>query len=183
MGIGLIVLIVVVVLALALVAMYNNLVKLRNMVDNAWAQIDVQLQRRLDLVPNLVESVKGYASHERGTLDEVTRARAAVASATTPQAKMAADNMLTNTLKSLFAVAEAYPDLKANVNFQQLQAELANTEDKISYMRQSYNDVVMKFNTAIQTFPAVLFAGMMGFSKRESFDAVPAAETAPRVQF
>ena len=178
-----IVLVVVVVLVVAVIALYNNLVKLRNMVDNAWAQIDVQLQRRLDLIPNLVETVKGYASHERGTLDEVTEARAAVVNAGTPAGKMEADNMLTGALKSLFAVAEAYPDLKANVNFQQLQAELSSTEDKISYMRQSYNDTVMKYNTAIQTFPAVLFAGMMGFSQRESFDAAAGSDVAPKVQF
>ena len=171
------------VLVIAAIALYNNLVKLRNMVDNAWAQIDVQLQRRLDLIPNLVETVKGYASHERGTLDEVTEARAAVVNAGTPAGKMEADNMLTGALKSLFAVAEAYPDLKANVNFQQLQAELSSTEDKISYMRQSYNDTVMKYNTAIQTFPAVLFAGMMGFSQRESFDAAAGSDVAPKVQF
>ena len=126
-----VVLVIVVVLALAVIGLYNNLVKLRNMVDNAWAQIDVQLQRRLDLIPNLVETVKGYASHERGTLDEVTQARTAVMNAGTPEGKMQADGILTGALKSLFAVAEAYPDLKANVNFQQLQAELSNTEDKI----------------------------------------------------
>ena len=184
MDIVLIVVIVIVeVLVIAAIALYNNLVKLRNMVDNAWAQIDVQLQRRLDLIPNLVETVKGYASHERGTLDEVTEARAAVVNAGTPAGKMEADNMLTGALKSLFAVAEAYPDLKANANFQQLQAELSSTEDKISYMRQSYNDTVMKYNTAIQTFPAVLFAGMMGFAKRESFDAAAGSEVAPKVQF
>ncbi len=182
--IGIIIIVaIVVLLVIALIAMYNNLVKLRNMVDNAWAQIDVQLQRRLDLIPNVVETVKGYATHEKSTFEQVTAARSAVMEATTPEAKMEADNVLTGTLKSLFAVAEAYPDLKANVNFQQLQAELSNTEDKISYMRQSYNDVVMKFNTAIQTFPAVIFAGIMGFKKRESFDAQTEAETAPKVQF
>lgn len=178
-----ILLIIVVVIIIAAVTLYNNLVKLRNMVDNAWAQIDVQLQRRLDLIPNLVETVKGYASHERGTFEAVTQARTAVMNATTPEGKMEADNILTGALKSLFAVAEAYPDLKANTNFQQLQAELSNTEDKISYMRQSYNDMVMKFNTAIQTFPAVVFAGMMGFKQRESFDAAVGAENAPKVQF
>lgn len=178
-----VILVIIVVLIVAIIALYNNLVKLRNMVDNAWAQIDVQLQRRLDLIPNLVETVKGYATHERGTLDEVTQARSAVMSARTPEGKMEADGILTGALKSLFAVAEAYPDLKANVNFQQLQAELSNTEDKISYMRQSYNDTVMKYNTAIQTFPAVLIAGMMGFSQRESFDAAAGSDAAPRVQF
>lgn len=183
MTVVIIIAVIVVVLIVALIAMYNNLVKMRNMVDNAWAQIDVQLQRRLDLIPNLVETVKGYASHERGTLDEVTQARSAVMNATSPEGKMQADGMLTGALKSLFAVAEAYPDLKANENFLQLQSELANTEDKISYMRQSYNDTVMKFNTAIQTFPAVLIAGMMGFTKRDSFDADAGSETAPKVQF
>lgn len=172
---------IVVVLAIAAIALYNNLVKLRNRVDNAWAQIDVQLQRRLDLIPNLVETVKGYASHERGTLDEVTAARSAVMDAATPADKMAADNMLTSTLRSLFAVAEAYPDLKANVNFQQLQSQLSETEDKISYMRQSYNDTVMTYNTAIQTFPGVLLSG--AFKPRQSFEAVQGAIEAPQVKF
>ncbi len=180
---AIILIVVVVVLVIAVIMLYNNLVKLRNMVDNAWAQVDVQLQRRLDLIPNVVETVKGYAAHENSTLAQVTAARSAVAQAPTPGAKMAADNMLTGALKSLFAVAEAYPDLKANANFQQLQAELSATEDKISYMRQSYNDTVMKYNTAIQTFPAVIFAGMMGFKERESFDAAAGAEMAPKVQF
>lgn len=178
-----IILAIIIVLVIAAIAMYNNLVKLRNMVDNAWAQIDVQLQRRLDLIPNLVETVKGYASHESGTLQKVTEARAAVAHASTPEEKMAADNALTGTLKSLFAVSEAYPDLKANANFQQLQSQLSETEDKISYMRQSFNDTVMKYNTAIQTFPAVLFAGMFGFKERPSFDAAAGAEVAPTVSF
>ena len=167
---------IAVVLIVFIIALYNKLVKLRNMVDNAWAQIDVQLQRRLDLIPNVVETVKGYAQHESATLD-------AVANASTPESRMGANNHLTETLKSLFAVAEAYPDLKANANFQQLQAELSNTEDKISYMRQSFNDTVMKYNTAIQTFPAVLFAGMMGFKERPSFAAEEGASTAPKVTF
>ena len=141
--------VVVVILAIVLIALYNNLVQLRNRVDNAWSQIDVQLQRRLDLIPNLVETVKGYAAHESGTLQKVTEARSAVCNATTPEQKMAADNFLSGTLKSLFAVSEAYPELKANANFQQLQSQLADTEDKISYMRQSFNDTVMKYNTAI----------------------------------
>ena len=178
-----IILVIVVVLVVAVIGLYNNLVKLRNMVDNAWAQIDVQLQRRLDLIPNLVETVKGYAAHESGTLEEVTKARTAVMNAPTPEGKMQADGILTGALKNLFAVAEAYPDLKANTNFQQLQAELSNTEDKISYMRQSFNDTVMKYNTAIQTFPAVLIVGMMGFKERDSFDATAGAEVAPKVQF
>ncbi len=179
------IIIVVVVVALLgiVVAMYNNLVKMRNMVDNAWAQIDVQLQRRLDLIPNLVETVKGYASHESTTLSSVTEARAALASAETMGDKMKADNALTSTLKSLFAVSENYPDLKANQNFLKLQSELANTEDKISYMRQSYNDVVMKYNTGIQTFPGNIFASIFGFKQRESFDANVEADTVPSVSF
>ena len=174
---------IIVVLAIIVIALYNNLVQLRNRVDNAWAQIDVQLQRRLDLIPNLVETVKGYAAHESGTLQKVTEARSAVAHAATPEQKMAADNVLTDTLKSLFAISEAYPDLKANQNFQQLQSEITATEDKISYMRQSYNDVVMKFNNAIETFPGMLVASPFGFKKKESFDANAAAAGAPVVSF
>lgn len=173
----------VVAVIVLLVLLYNNFVQLRNRIDNAWSQIDVQLQRRLDLIPNLVETVKGYAQHEQGTLSAVTQARSAVMSANTPEAKMEAENVLTDTLKSLFAVTEAYPTLKADANFRELQAELSNTEDKISYMRQSYNDCVLAYNNAIQTFPGVLVAGMFGFTKRESFGADAAAATAPQVKF
>lgn len=173
----------VVAIVVLLVLLYNNFVQLRNRIDNAWAQVDVQLQRRLDLIPNLVETVKGYAQHEQGTLSAVTQARSAVMSASTPEAKMAAENVLTDTLKSLFAVTEAYPTLKADANFRELQTELSNTEDKISYMRQSYNDCVLAYNNAIQTFPGVLVAGMFGFTKRESFGADAAAATAPQVKF
>lgn len=174
---------IVVILAIALIGMYNNLVRMRNRVDNAWAQIDVQLQRRLDLIPNLVETVKGYAAHESGTLEAVTQARNAAMSATTPEARAEAENMLTGALKTLFAVSEAYPDLKASANFLDLQAQLSETEDKISYMRQSYNDTVMKYNNGIQTFPAVIFAGMFGFKERELFEAAAPAATAPQVSF
>lgn len=183
MTIIIVVIVVIVALALLLISMYNNFVKLRNLCDNAWAQIDVQLQRRLDLIPNIVETVKGYAKHESETFQKVTEARSAVANASTPEEKMAADNVLTGTLKSLFAVAEAYPELKANTNFLELQSELSNTEDKISYMRQSYNDVVMKYNNALQTFPGNIFAGMFGFQARPSFDAASGAEVVPKVQF
>ena len=179
----LVIALVIAALVVAAIVMYNNLVKMRNRVDNAWSQIDVQMQRRLDLIPNLVETVKGYAAHENATLDEVTRARSAVASAQGPEDKMAAENFLGGTLKSLFAVSEAYPDLKANAQFQQLQSELSDTEDKISYMRQSYNDTVMKYNTAIQTFPALLVAGPFGFRERTGFDAVASANEAPKVSF
>ena len=175
--------VIVVILAFALVGLYNNFVKLRNRVDNAWSQIDVQLQRRLDLIPNLVETVKGYAAHESGTLESVTAARTACMNATTPEQRAEAENVLTGTLKTLFAVSENYPDLKANQNFLELQGELRDTEDKISYMRQSYNDTVMTFNNAIQTFPGVLIAGPFGFKARELFDAAESAAAAPSVKF
>lgn len=178
-----VIVVIVVILAIALIGMYNNLVRMRNRVDNAWAQVNVQLQRRLDLIPNLVETVKGYASHESGTLEAVTQARTAAMAATTPEARAEAENMLTGALKTLFAVSEAYPDLKASTNFLDLQAQLSETEDKISYMRQSYNDTVMTFNNAIQTFPGVLIAGPFGFKARELFDAAESAAAAPSVKF
>ena len=178
-----VIVVIVVILVIALIAMYNNLVRLRNRVDNAWAQVNVQLQRRLDLIPNLVETVKGYAAHESGTFEAVTAARTAAMNATTPEARAEAENMLTGALKTLFAVSEAYPDLKANTNFLDLQAQLSETEDKISYMRQSYNDTVMNYNNAIQTFPAVIFAGMFGFRQRELFEAAAGAAEVPQVSF
>lgn len=181
--VAIVIIVIVVILAIALVGLYNNFVKLRNRVDNAWSQIDVQLQRRLDLIPNLVETVKGYAAHESGTLESVTAARTACMNATTPEQRAEAENVLTGTLKTLFAVSENYPDLKANQNFLELQGELRDTEDKISYMRQSYNDAVMTFNNAIQTFPGVLIAGPFGFKARELFDAAESAAAAPSVKF
>lgn len=181
--VAIVIIVIVVILAIALVGLYNNFVKLRNRVDNAWSQIDVQLQRRLDLIPNLVETVKGYAAHESGTLESVTAARTACMNATTPEQRAEAENVLTGTLKTLFAVSENYPDLKANQNFLELQGEFRDTEDKISYMRQSYNDTVMTFNNAIQTFPGVLIAGPFGFKARELFDAAESAAAAPSVKF
>lgn len=181
--VAIVIIVIVVILAIALVGLYNNFVKLRNRVDNAWSQIDVQLQRRLDLIPNLVETVKGYAAHESGTLESVTAARTACMNATTPEQRAEAENVLTGTLKTLFAVSENYPDLKANQNFLELQGELRDTEDKISYMRQSNNDTVMTFNNAIQTFPGVLIAGPFGFKARELFDAAESAAAAPSVKF
>jgi len=176
--------IVVVVLALIVVSMYNRLVQTRNRVDNAWAQIDVQLKRRYDLIPNLVETVKGYASHEREVFEHVAEARSAGVAARGPQQQAQAENMLTSALRQLFAVAEAYPDLKANQNFQQLQSELEDTEGKIASARQIYNDTVLMYNNAIQVFPAVIFAGMFGFQKREFFQVDEAASReAPRVSF
>src|ERR1700724_1068750 len=175
------VLIVVAVLALLIVFMYNGLIRLRVQCDNAWADIDVQLKRRHDLIPNLVETVKGYAAHERGTFEAVTNARANAISAQGPAQQAQAENMLTGALKSLFAVAEAYPDLKANQNFLSLQEELTSTEDRISYARQFYNDSVQTFNTGIQTFPRNLLAGMFNFQPRQFFQAEQGAEEVPRV--
>lgn len=175
--------VVLVALALAVIALYNRLVVLRNRVDNAWAQIDVQLKQRYDLVPNLVATVKGYAAHESKTLEAVIQARNMATAAQGPAETAKAEGMLAGALKSLFAVAEAYPDLKANQNFMNLQEQLSNLESKIAYARQFYNDTVMSFNTAIQSFPANLLAGMFGFAKRESFDANPEAESAPAVSF
>jgi LemA protein len=176
-----VIIVVVVVVALIVMLMFNGLIRARNRVENAWSQIDVQLKRRHDLIPNLVESVKGYAAHERGTFESVTNARANAINASqkgdvAQQAQ--AENVLSGALKSLFAVAEAYPDLKANQNFLQLQEELTSTEDRIAYARQFYNDSVQGFNNAIQTLPRSLLAGMMHLAKREYFEATP-DETGP----
>mgnify|MGYP001524487444 CR=1 FL=1 len=171
--------VVVVVIVCAIAGIYNNMVTKRNRIDNAWQNIDTQLQRRNDLIPNLVETVKGYAKHEQDTLAAVVNARNAAVSATTPEAKMEADNVLTGALRQLFAVAEAYPDLKANTNFMQLQATLEDTENKVSYARQSYNDCVLSYNNAIQTFPAVIFAGIFQFKERQGFEAAEAARHRP----
>ena len=165
--------VVVVVIVCAIAGIYNNMVTKRNRIDNAWQNIDTQLQRRNDLIPNLVETVKGYAKHEQDTLAAVVNARNAAVSATTPEAKMEADNVLTGALRQLFAVAEAYPDLKANTNFTQLQATLEDTE----------NNCVLSYNNAIQTFPAVIFAGIFQFKERQGFEAAEAARQAPTVKF
>jgi len=175
---------IAVVLAVVLIALYNRFIVLRNRVDNAWAQIEVQLKRRYDLIPNLVETVKGYASHESKTLEAVVAARNTAMSAQGGvAAKGQAENVLTGALRTLFAVAEAYPDLKANTNFLDLQEKLADAENKIAYARQFFNDTVMSYNTAIQQFPASLIAGALGFPARESFEAEPAADVAPQVKF
>ncbi len=151
--------------------LYNSLVQLKNQVENAWAQIDVQLKRRADLIPNLIETVKGYAKHEKGVLNDVTKARTQLMQADSVSEKADADNMLSGTLKSLFAVSENYPDLKANQNFLQLQEELSGTENKVAYARQHYNDMVMTFNTKIQMFPNNIFANALSFSQKDSFEA------------
>lgn len=166
-----------------MIHMYNNLVGLRNRVKNSYAQIDVQLKRRNDLIPNLVETVKGYASHEKGVFEEVTKARANVMNASSVEEVSAADNQLTGALRSLFAVAENYPELKANSNFQQLQTELSETEDKISYARQFYNDVVMKYNNACQQFPSSIMARIFGFKEENFFEAPEAEREVPEVKF
>lgn len=174
---------VVVVLVVVWISIYNGIVTADNKCDNAWQTIDAQLQRRSDLIPNLVETVRGYASHESATLAAVTEARAAVDSAPTPEAKMEASNALTDTLRSLFAVAENYPDLKANANFAQLQSELADTENRISYARMSFNDMVLEYNNAIETFPGSLVAGRK-FKPRNGFEAAsPDAREPPQVRF
>jgi LemA protein len=175
---------VLVVLVLWIVAMYNRLVRSRNRVDNAWAQIEVQLKRRWDLIPNLIETVKGYAAHERGTFEAVTQARAAAQQAQGPAATAQAEGILGQALGKLFAVAEAYPDLKASQNFLDLQAQLTDTENKVAVSRQVYNDTVLTFNNAIQTFPAVILANSFGFAKREFFEVTQAAEReVPQVSF
>jgi LemA protein len=167
----------------AVIAVYNGLVTLRNQVENGWSQIDVQLKRRNDLIPNLVETVKGYAAHERGTFEAVTQARAAMANAKSMKDINEANNMLTGALKTLFAVAENYPQLKANENFMQLQEELTTTENKISYARQFYNDIVMKYQTAKQTFPSSLIAGMFHFVEKEYFQTPEEEKAVPKVKF
>jgi LemA protein len=175
---------IVVILVVYVVAAYNGLVTRRNQVDNAWSQIDVQLKRRLDLIPNLVETVKGYAAHERQTLEAVIQARnTAISAPDTPHAQAEADNMLTGALRQLFAVSEAYPDLKANQNFLALQEELTATEGRVAYARQFYNDSVLGYHNKLETFPTVLIAKMFNFDKREYFEAEEAAQTAPSVEF
>ena len=174
---------IVVIIGLFFWLGYNSLVKRRNQVDNAWSQIDVQLKRRHDLIPNLVETVKGYAAHERGTFEAVTQARANAINAQSPADQAQAENVLSGALKSLFAVAEAYPDLKANQNFLNLQEELTSSEDRVAYARQYYNDSVLSYNTQIQKFPTVILAGMFNFEKREFFDAAPEETETPQVQF
>ena len=178
-----ILIVVAVLLALYVIVTYNGLVRLRNRIQNAWAQIDVQLRRRYDLIPNLVETVKGYAAHEKGTFEAVTQARANAINAQGPAAQAQAENMISGALKSLFAVSEAYPDLKANQNFLSLQEELSGTEGRISYARQYYNDAVLRMNTKIQSFPSNILAGMFGFKEHEYFEADEGSRGPVSVQF
>jgi LemA protein len=178
-----ILIVIVVLLALLALFLYNGLISKRNRVENAWSQIDVQLKRRHDLIPNVVETVKGYAAHERGTLDAVVQARNAAMSASGPVAAAQAENQVTGALRQLFALSEAYPDLKANQNFLSLQEELSATEGRVAYARQFYNDAVLTYNTGIQKFPAAVIANRMGFKPREYFEADEGARDAPSVQF
>ena len=174
--------VVVAVLAFVIVT-YNNLVLLRNKVKNSFAQIDTQLQRRFDLIPNLVETVKGFATHEKELLENVAASRSGYMNATSNGEKLAMNNQLTSTLRSLFAVVESYPELKSNTNFLRLQDERSETEDKITYSRQFYNDAVTIYNNKIQMFPSNLVAGMFGFREEELFNTDDEAKEAPRVQF
>jgi LemA protein len=176
--------VILVVLVGIVVAIYNRLVRLRNRCENAWAQVDVQLRRRYDLIPNLVEAVKGYAAHERQTFEEVTKARTAAQQAQGVQEQAQAENLLTQAIGRLFAVAEAYPELRATENFQQLQAQLAETEGKIAIARQVYNDAVLTYDNALETVPTNIVAGIFSFEPREYFEVEePAAREAPRVHF
>ncbi|MFQ5722582.1 MAG: LemA family protein [Candidatus Aminicenantales bacterium] len=172
-------LIIVAVLLVIAIGIYNRLINLRNRCDNAWAQVDVQLRRRYDLIPNLVETVKGYAKHEREVFQKVTEARSKAINASTVKEQSEAENMLTGALKSLFAVVENYPELKANQNFLMLQEELAGTEGKIAYARQFYNDSVMKFNVKKQVFPSNMVAKMFNFKEKEYFEIEEPAARAP----
>ena len=185
MDITIVLIVIVVILGLFLVTTYNRLITLRQRVKEAWSDIDIQLKRRHDLIPNLVETVKGYAAHERGTFEAVTNARAQAVSAGatgSPQQMAQAENVLTGALRSLFAVVENYPDLKASTNVLELQEQLTTTENQISFSRQHYNATVLDYNTSIATFPNALIAGPFGFTKREFFDAEPEAAEVPVVQ-
>lgn len=171
-----------VLLVLIVIGIYNGLVKARNWVDEAWSQIDVQLKRRYDLIPNLVETVKGYAAHEKETFEKVIQARSAMM-AGSPQERVDADNVLQGTLKSLFALSEGYPELKANTNFLELQEELASTENKVAYARQLFNKTVADYNIRREQFPALLFAGMFGFTRREQLSIPEVEKAVPTVKF
>jgi LemA protein len=181
--VALIAVLILVALGIALVVLYNRLVRLRNRVENAWSQVDVQLRRRYDLIPNLVETVKGYASHERATFEEVTNARTRAQEARTVPEQASAENVLTAAIGRLFAVAEAYPELRATENFQQLQAQLQDTEDKIRVARQVYNDTVLTYENARETVPTNVVAGMFNFGPKEFFEIEEPVREAPRVTF
>ncbi|MCK9151421.1 LemA family protein [Methanobacterium alcaliphilum] len=177
------IILIIIVLIVWIVLMYNSLVSLRNRVKNAWSQIDVQLNRRADLIPNLVETVKGYAKHEKSVFENVTKARSSLMNAQTVQENQKANNQLTEALKTLFAVAENYPDLKASTNFQDLQNQLSETEDKIAYSRQFYNDTVLMYNNKTQMFPSNIIASQFNFTEAEFFEIEESARSVPKVEF
>ncbi|HRY82571.1 MAG TPA: LemA family protein [Candidatus Moranbacteria bacterium] len=182
--IGVLILIgVIAIIVIAIITMYNGLITLKNRVDEAWSDIDVQLKRRYDLIPNLINTVKGYAAHEKEVFEKVTQARTQAMNAGSTEEKAQAENMLSGTLKSLFAVSENYPDLKANQNFLELQRELSDTEDKIMASRRFYNGNVRDFNTKLQVFPTNMIAGMLKFSAREFFEADEKEKEAVKVEF
>ena len=182
--VALIIAIVLIVLVVFyVISTYNSLVSLRNNVKDQWSQIDVLLKRRADLIPNLVETVKGYAAHEKETLDEVISARNGVVNAKDAKEEMKSNNMLTEALGKLMAVAEAYPDLKANTNFMSLQTDIRDTEDKISYSRQFYNDAVLAYKNKLEMFPSNIVAGIFSFKPEEFFEIEEAAKEVPKVQF
>ena len=183
MVVAIVIIAIIVLAVIVFVVLYNGLVQLRNRIDNAWSQIDVQLQRRHDLIPNLVETVKGYAAHERGTLEAVVQARNSAIAAKGPAEQAQAENVLSGAMRQLFALSEAYPDLKANENFLNLQEEITSSEDRIAYARQFYNDSVLKYNAKIQSIPSNLIAGMLSYREREYFEVESAAREVPRVQF
>lgn len=175
---------IVVLLVIVVILVYNGLIRSRNQVENAWSQIDVQLKRRIDLIPNLVETVKAYAAHEKATLDAVITARnRAMSAPADPHSQAAADNAVAGALRQLFALSEAYPDLKANQNFLALQEELSATEGRVAYARQFYNDTVLTYNNKLQAFPTLIFAKMLKFDKREYFEADEGAREVPRIGF
>lgn len=187
MSVGLILLVLIVIAVIFVVMTYNGLVSLRQRVNQSFADIDVQMKQRHDLIPNLVETVKGYASHERGTLEAVVQARNSAIGAQGPAAQAAAENQLSGALRQLFALSEAYPDLKANTNFQQLQSELSDIENKLAASRRFYNNTVSEYNAGIQRFPAALFAASLGFHEKQFFDVGveerKALDQAPQVKF
>ena len=183
MWLAIVIVVIILLVIIYLVAAYNGLIRRRNQIENAWSQIDVQLKRRHDLIPNLVETVKGYAAHEKSTLDAVIQARNAAVAAPTPGATAVAEGQLTGALRQLFALGEAYPDLKANQNFLSLQEELSATEGRVAYARQFYNDSVLEYNNKLQQFPTVYYAKILNFERREYFETDEAARETPAVEF
>ena len=183
MWLAIVIVVIIILVIIYLIAAYNGLIRRRNQIENAWSQIDVQLKRRHDLIPNLVETVKGYAEHEKSTLDAVIQARNAAVAAPTPSATAAAENQLMGALRQVFALSEAYPDLKANQNFLALQEELSATEGRVAYARQFYNDSVLEYNNKLQQFPTVYYAKILNFERREYFETDEAARDTPVVDF